>query len=186
MSYQHALINLLPPVAYDSNADSVRTEMQIDAAELDRVARSADNVTDALDPRTAAQYLLDWERVFDLPRHGTYQRRVSAVLAAINATGGLLRQYFIALAAANNFEITIDEPQPFRAGVSQAGEHVWDESVMWLWIVNVLNHTPDVTYFRTGSSGVGDALAVYEQFGIAELFNKLKPAHTQCVIKYRS
>ncbi|WP_236851555.1 putative phage tail protein [Candidatus Sodalis pierantonius] len=52
----------------------------------------------------------------------TLQQRRQQVLARINATGGLSRKYFITLAKSLGYRITIDEPEPFRAGSSLAGE----------------------------------------------------------------
>lgn len=119
MSYQDILRGLLPPVSYARNAPRVRAQAEIDGAALDAVAESAQSVADAVDPRSAGQMLADWERVLGLDGTGkNRQRRVLAVMAKLNETGGLSIPYFVRLAEAAGYQIQIDEPQPFRAGVT--------------------------------------------------------------------
>ena len=115
MSYQDILRGLLPPVSYARNAPRVRAQAEIDGAALDAVAESAQSVADAVDPRSAGQMLADWERVLGLDGTGkNRQRRVLAVMAKLNETGGLSIPYFVRLAEAAGYQIQIDEPQPFH------------------------------------------------------------------------
>ncbi|KQB50409.1 phage tail protein, partial [Neisseria meningitidis] len=96
MSYQDILRGLLPPVSYARNAPRVRAQAEIDGAALDAVAESAQSVADAVDPRSAGQMLADWERVLGLDGTGkNRQRRVLAVMAKLNETGGLSIPYFV-------------------------------------------------------------------------------------------
>ncbi|WP_118822869.1 putative phage tail protein [Neisseria meningitidis] len=138
MSYQDILRGLLPPVSYARNAPRVRAQAEIDGAALDAVAESAQSVADAVDPRSAGQMLADWERVLGLDGTGkNRQRRVLAVMAKLNETGGLSIPYFVRLAEAAGYQIQIDEPQPFRAGVNRAGDRLAPQEIMWVWHVNV-------------------------------------------------
>lgn len=179
MSYQNTLRGLLPPVSYARNAPRVRAQAAIDGAVLDAVADSAQRVADAADPRTAGQSLADWERVLGLG--GTqkpYAQRLSAVLAKLNATGGLSIPYFINLAAAAGYTVTIDEPQPFRAGQSRAGDAIAPEDVIYSWRVNVTGGSQTVWRFRAGGSAAGERLSEYSDAVIESVIQDLKPAHT--------
>lgn len=182
--YKDTLLNLLPPVAYDAANDAVKQEIHIDALALDAAYDSAKRLTDVLNPATSGSAISDWERVYQLTRAATYSERVAAVMAKINAVGGLSIPYFIDLAASVGVTITIGEPQPFRAGVSRAGEALNTEDAIYLWQVNVLNAAPNITQFRAGQSTSGERLLSFGQFDLVELFNDLKPAHTVCHFNY--
>lgn len=182
--FKHTLLDLLPPVAYDIASDAVKQEIHIDALALDAVYDNAKRLTNVLNPATSGDALSDWERVYQPASASTYGERVAAVLAKINAVGGLSIPYFIDLAAAVDVAITIDEPQPFRAGVNRAGDALNTEEAMYLWLVNVLNTAPNISQFRAGQSTAGEGLLSFGQFDLVELFNDLKPAHTGCHFNY--
>ncbi len=182
--YQQKLLDLLPPVAYDVAAEAVQREMAFDAAALTTADRQSQRVTDALHPATAGTLLLDYERVYGLDYRGkTVQQRTADVLAKINATGGLSRRYFIELAAAHGVEIAIEEPQPFRAGVSRAGDKLWNSDAIYIWLVNVLAGDMKSHYFRAGDSAAGEPLVLFYEGSLETLFNRLKPAHTNVFFK---
>ncbi|KQB50893.1 phage tail protein, partial [Neisseria meningitidis] len=113
------------------------------------------------------------------------QRRVLAVMAKLNETGGLSIPYFVRLAEAAGYQIQIDEPQPFRAGVNRAGDRLAPQEIMWVWHVNVRGGNNRITRFRAGISAAGDRLTDYSDAVIESLFNRLKPAHTAIRFTYR-
>jgi len=62
------------------------------------------------------------EALYDLASTGTIEDRRTRVLAAIRASGGLSKAYFIALATEMGYTITISDPvRPFRVGLSRVG-----------------------------------------------------------------
>lgn len=101
----------------------------------------------------------------------------------INGNGGI--PYFIRLAAAAGYTITISEPQPFRAGVNRAGDRLAREDIMWVWWVDVAAQSQTVWRFRAGSGTAGSRLSQYSDAVIESLFNRLKPAHTAIRFTYR-
>ena len=107
------------------------------------------------------------------------------MLAKLNETGGLSIPYFIRLAAASGYTITISEPQPFRAGVNRAGDRLASEDIMWVWWVDVAAQSQTVWRFRAGSGTAGSRLSQYSDAVIESLFNRLKPAHTAIRFTYR-
>lgn len=187
MDYKDILRGLLPPVSYARNAKRMRAQAEIDGNALDAVAGSARRAADAIDPRTSGESLADWERVLGLDgRNKNRQRRVLAVMAKLNETGGLSIPYFIRLAKSAGYEIQITEPQPFRAGVNRAGDRLAPEEIMWVWWVNVKNGDNRITRFRAGVSAAGDRLSDYGDAVIEEVIQDLKPAHTAVHFTYKA
>ncbi|MCP2041791.1 uncharacterized protein YmfQ (DUF2313 family) [Neisseria sp. HSC-16F19] len=186
-TYAQLIRDYFPPVSYDLAAGGQAAERAAEAAVLDAVNGQAGRVTGAFYPPTAAAYITRWETVLDIepPEPGNYARRVADVLARLNAVGGLSIPYFIGLAAAAGYSITIAEPQPFRAGVNRAGDRLAAEDIMWVWRVDVAAASQTVWYFRAGAGGAGGRLSSYSDAVIEALFKRLKPAHTAVRFTYR-
>ncbi|GJL37219.1 phage tail protein [Enterobacter hormaechei] len=188
MSSTKALLSLLlPPVAYDSEQPRLSAELTAEAAAFDATTITAAIALNAVTPFYAQTLLSDWERVLELtPAAGaTYQQRLQRVLAKLAEVGGLSIPYFVQLAGRLGYTITIDEPQPFRAGVNRAGDRLWIKDIIWVWRVNVQNSGTQVYRFRTGSSAAGEHLTSFGDPVIEEIFSDLKPAHTFCYFAYQ-
>lgn len=185
--YAQLLSALLPPKSYGLTGERLMAELQAEGKSLAQLEIRAGEVADGITPFLAVGLLADWERMLSLsPDSGmTLQQRRQQVLARINATGGLSRKYFITLAKSLGYRITIDEPEPFRAGIGRAGERIWVPEIIWLWIVNIDDAQVPVYRFRAGSSVAGEKLLTFGQNLIEGLFKDLKPAHTQVVFNYR-
>ena len=187
MTYAETLLGLLPPVSYARNAPKIRAQAQIDGKVLDDVRQTAETALAALDPRTAGDMLPDWERLLDLDARGkNRQQRVLAVMAEINETGGLSIPYFVRLAASIGYEIEISEPQPFRAGISRAGERIAPPEIIWVWWVNVKKGSNKIIRFRAGLSAAGGRLTDFGDAEIESIFRNLKPAHTDVHFTYEA
>lgn len=168
--YVNLLALLLPPVAYNPNGERLQAELRADARLLALAEQTVSDLLTAISPLAATRILPDWERVYALNASDSdaLQQRRERVMAALAETGGLSRAYFIRLADAMGYIITIEEP----------------DTPMWQWKVNV-HGTPERTwYFRVGESSVGDRLEESGDPGLEEMFSRLKPAHTECVFAY--
>lgn len=186
MSYKETILALLPPVSYNRTGQNIRNDAMVTGTCLDNIQYGATRCLKVIDPRTAGNYLFDWERLYGLDGSGkSTQQRIRAVLAKLNETGGLSIPYFINLAATLGYIITITEPQPFRAGVNRCSDRLANEGVMWVWWVNVQNANNTVNYFRAGISGAGDRLSDYGDDVIESVFNDLKPAFTAVRFTYQ-
>lgn len=185
--YQDLLGILLPPKSYNPRGPRLTAELSAEADVLSGADNRAVDVLNGVTPFYAAGLLADWERVLALssPDDMTYQARRQQVLARLNATGGLSRAYFINLAKSLGYDITIDEPEPFRAGVGRAGDCIWIPEIIWVWIVNIQDGQVPVYHFRAGDSLAGEALTSYGQNLIEDIFRDLKPAHTEVVFNYQ-
>jgi uncharacterized protein YmfQ (DUF2313 family) len=168
--YLNLLALLLPPVTYDPSGERLHAELDAEAEVLTSLDIVITLLLSAIDPEAATETLTDWERVYALVPgdHDTLQLRRQRVMAVLAETGGLSREYFIGIAKALGYDITITEP----------------DAPMWRWLVNV-NGAPEQTYyFRVGESVVGDRLEEPGDPDLETLFNRLKPAHTECLFKY--
>lgn len=186
MNYANTLLALLPPVSYSRNAPGIRNQATIDGACLDDVQNSAIRILNVIDPRTSGNWLNRWEELFAIDgSNKNAQQRIAAVMAKINEVGGLSIPYFIRLAESIGYQISIDEPQPFRAGINRAGDRLAPEDIMWVWRVNVVNAENLILRFRAGISAAGNRLTDYGDSIIESIFEDLKPAFTYVVFNYK-
>ncbi|POZ63574.1 YmfQ family protein [Chromobacterium alticapitis] len=184
--YQELLARLLPPVSYSPDGPRLQAELASEGAALDRAQTSARQLAGAVTPWQAEGMLPDWERVCGLTPQldATYQQRQQAVLAKLAETGGLSIPYFVRLAAGMGYKIQIAEPQPFRAGINRAGQHLCREDIPWAWWVTVFGSKSRSYQFRAGQSLAGERLTAFGDPKLEELFNDLKPAHTHVNFAY--
>jgi uncharacterized protein YmfQ (DUF2313 family) len=186
--YFRALKALLPfGPAWDLDNDSMASK-QIDAwsQEFARVQARADALGEEADPRITYELLPDYERIFGLPTdcmsgvNQTLQQRHNALVSQMTSVGGQSRQYFIDLAAAAGFAITITEFTPFTVGMTVA-DPLYGTDWRFAWQVNASLNT--VTHF-TVASGVNEALGTWGNNLLECLINRYKPAHTIAIFSY--
>ena len=158
------------------------------AEELVRIdVRASRDLLNELDPRTTNELLSDWERVCGLPdpclgTTGTLSDRRSNIVSKLTSRGGQSRAYFIAVAAAIGFTITISEFHPFQVGRSVVGDALTNGDWVFAWQVNTESDTIDL--FRVGYSAVGDPLSTSRADALECVINRLKPAHTVVLFNY--
>jgi len=160
-------------------------DVAIEGKYLDEAQASAETLLLEMHPDQAHETIADWEREYGLTpaSDAPLQSRRDAVVRKRRELGGLSRAYFIALAASIGWDITIDEPQPFMAGVGRCGDRLYTSDVVWIWIVT----TQSLPYysFRAGESCAGERLGWNPSNGVLEtLLSELKPAHTFIVFNY--
>lgn len=187
MNHDELLTLLLPPVSYAPGDGTLQAELTAEGKALDVVQVSARYVVGGVTPFLAQQLLPNWERVCGItpPASAPYQQRLQAVLAKLAEIGGLSIPYFIRLAAGLGYQITINEPQPFRAGVNRAGDTLWVSDIVWVWQVVVHSDSARVFRFQAGLSAAGERLSAFGDPVIEEVMNDLKPAHTFVYFAYQ-
>lgn len=144
------------------------------ASELERLETSKNTIFDEMYPKTVTQMIAEFEDTFGIAHTSeSISIRRARLLAKINAVGGQSIDYYYGLAenAGYNRYPSLITPhiriltgiyQPFRAGISRAGDAVYDGgsgASFFTWIV-------------TGTSVESDAF-------LQDLFNQYKPAHTE-------
>ncbi|WP_026601697.1 YmfQ family protein [Methylomonas sp. 11b] len=156
------------------------------AEEYARLDARADQLRNELDPRYTNELLADWEAYADLPDpcaagiNTTLQERRLALVSKLTFTGGQSRAFYLALATAMGYSITITEYQPFVCGISQCGiDQLWSygHAIRHHWSVTVLG--PRVTYFRCGESecGIDPITKWVEATDLECRFKRLNEAH---------
>lgn len=189
MRHADLLALLLPPVALDPNGPNLATELAAEGNALDGVQAAADQILDEADPRTTAAMLPDWERVYGLPDpyvvaagiDQSFQERRAALVAKATLQGGQSRAFFIALAAALGYAITITEGAP-QTTESDTEYPVYDEQYRFVWWANA----PAVTVRdRTSEDDSEMATAVWGNGLLEAMINRYKPAHTLALFAYQ-
>ena len=188
--YREQLKALLPPgQAISRDAGTTIDDLLLALAdEWARLDARGIALTVDVNPVTTTETLPDWERVAGLPdtcggdQSTTVQGRRAGLVGRLAATGGQSRAYFIAVAAAIGYAITITEFRPFRVGFSTPGDGLSNGDWAFTWRVNA----PDTTEsaFRVGISAVGEALSVWGNERLECTIGELKPAHTILQFQY--
>lgn len=188
--YLRQLQALLPPgPAWPKDDDALLTRLLGSvAAELARVDGRAQRLVEEADPRTVAELFADWESVAGLPDScaaafggdQTMAQRRAALVGRLTTLGGQSPAYFIGLAAALGYAISITE---FSAHtVNDDVEYpLYDTAWNFAWQVNsALNTITDITVDST----VEDPIAAWGNALLECVINRLKPAHTTVLFSY--
>lgn len=187
--YREQLKALLPPGNAFPRDPGNNIEKLLDgmAQELARLDGRAQKLVREANPMTTSELLLDWERVAGLPDNcsgtlaNTLQGRINALVSKVASVGGQTKQYFIDVAAALGYTVTITEYFAFVAG-SHAGDAVSNDDWAFTWRMNAPETT--VISFRAGRSASGEPLRTWGNDELECKINQLKPAHTHVIYSY--
>lgn len=194
-AYARMLRQLLPTgSAWEMEVGDVRYNMFLAMGrELARIEARAEDLLDEIDPRTSLELLPEWERAVGLPDEivtsipATVPERRIAIMQKLLARGGASRQYFIDIAAASGFNITITEytASVARVGTFRVGQRLYGTAWAYTWLVTVSTSSPALAgwlgqsvFFRVGQGRVGERLRSWNGPVLEALFRLLKPAHT--------
>lgn len=185
--YRHLLQQLLPPgAAWPRDIDAVLTKLLTGfAVGMARAHNRGIDLVDESDPRAATEMLTDFERVVgpDTCIEGgltTLAERRAYVHARWTARGGQSRAFFIALAEALGYEVTITEYRPFTCE-SECEDPLCDEEWRFAWTVNA----PETTIREfTCESGCDEPLRTWGNELLECAVSRAKPAHTVCHFAY--
>lgn len=190
MNHAELLKLLLPPVSYDAFGEGgavLAATIEAEGAALDRTRVLASYVLEALTPWGAGGlWLADWERVLGLPDEcagglgQTMAERMAAAVAKVRERGGQSRAYFIGVALALGYEITIEEHDAFTCETA-CDQPICDEDWRYAWTV----HAPETTIREFScDSACTDPLASWGNALLECVINRLKPAHTRVIFSY--
>lgn len=206
--YAEGLAALLPTgAAWPRDADADLTPLIEGLAGIwggELAGRSDDLLVRETDPRATLEMLPDWERAFGLPdpcvaEPLTIGDRQKALVAKMTTLGGQSRAFFIGVAAALGYTITIEEFSPFMCGISQCGDtrptgaageyYRWwigPPEMRFYWTVHV--GAVRLTWFRVGGGGGQTGVDPHLRIALATdlecLLRRWKPAHSDVVLDY--
>jgi uncharacterized protein YmfQ (DUF2313 family) len=188
--YARQLLHNLPRgAAWPRDDASIWAQLAIALAqELYRLDIRGQQLLDELDPRTTTELLPEWERMLGLPLRclvgvdQTIEERRSAVVRQLTAQGGQSRAYFIALAAALGYTVTITEFRPYTVG-SPVNQPLYDSLWRFAWRVNV-PVAVEKSYWRV-TSRVSEPLADWGIPSLECFLRRVSPAHTILLFAYQ-
>lgn len=188
--YRRQLQALLPlgPAWPKDDSDLSSRLLGALAAELVRVDSRAWSLLDEADPRSVSELFADWERVAGLPDactvaftgDQTQAQRRAALVGKLTTLGGATPAYFIGVAAALGYTITITE---FTAHTVNDDVDAPINGVEWnfAWQVNTaLNTVTELTVDSTAD----EPLAAWGNALLECVLNHIKPAHTAVLYSY--
>lgn len=178
----------MPPVSVDPRARHLSAELAAEGAALDAAEGRSAALIDEADPRTTVDLLADWERVAGLPdtcvidADGdlTPAQRRAALVARLTAQGGQSPPYFVALAAALGYAVTITEFH-LHTVEDDVEYGLYDGDWIHTWQVNAAVLT--VFDFRVEDT-VDDPIAWWGNNGLICIIRRYKPAHTAVLFDY--
>lgn len=155
------------------------------ADELARIDTRGDNLINEALPDTTLELLDQWEVVAGLPGEctgplETVEQRRDALVMRLATVGAQSRQYFIDVAAALGYTVTITEFRPFQVG-SVAGDELTGGDWLHAWRVNAPEAT--VRDFTAGSIA-GEPLQSWGNTLLECAIGRVKPAHTVLIFGY--
>lgn len=145
--------------------------------ELVRILGRGEDLIEESDPRTATETLEDWERMLGLPDEvittipATDAARRLAITQKLIRQGGQHAGFYVALAAACGYTVTIDDSygeDVFRAGTAVAGD-----ALGGLW-----------SAFQWGVTVTATAATALTHAELEAVIRRAAPAHTSVVFTY--
>jgi uncharacterized protein YmfQ (DUF2313 family) len=158
--------------------------------EFARVDQRSSELLTERDTRYSNELLIDHEKDLGLPDECSpealilSERRLGAHSKLITL-GQQTPAYFIELAAAYGWVITVTEYKPAWSGIAVSGDPCGEQNNLFYWKITIGYNGNNIIYFTSGSSECGDYLAYITT--VDEMicrFNKLKPAHTTLLWDY--
>jgi len=140
--YRKLFLSLMPKgKLWSSRIASVLQKLLLGSSdELVRVDTRANDLFDEQDVRTTVELLEEHETDYGLPEVGESistitSERQAELAAAVLRVGQQFPQYYIDIAAALGYTITIEQFQPFWVGFSTVNTPVGDQYNLFWWIV---------------------------------------------------
>ncbi len=175
---------LLPPVSYDPKGEVLLAQLVAESAALGDALNALEAVGAAIFPASAATYLSDWERVYNLtPATGSsMDDRVQAVEAAMADLGGQSIPYFIRLAALYGVTAKVAMFRTPVVGLLNTGDPIYSGDWPFTWRVEAplsayrsVSMEAKITTRRPGNTdvifGYGDEVVSVIIGAVDQLFN---------------
>lgn len=141
------------------------------------------------DPRSTNELLADWEDAVGLPDEclpvpASVAERRALVSSRLVGEGGGSRAYFLQLATALGYTVSLEEGQsdPARCGVAVCGDDLGGELLDFVWTVRT--SITLVREARAGSAQCGDPLRSWGNDLLECVLSRSAPAHTLVLFLY--
>jgi uncharacterized protein YmfQ (DUF2313 family) len=146
------------------------------ALEFSRIDQRIDDLVNESYTSKITELLEEWESDFALPENSnqlanTIEGRRKEINAKLIQVGRQDQNYYIQIALALGYTVTIETFSPAIVGVMEIGDSVGDYFNLFYWKVNI-----DLDYI-TNSKQVNISKLIYN-------INKVKPAHTKVLFDF--
>ena len=187
------LLQSLLPVGFAWNRDDGSTLTEFLYGQAEEFARVDERSNDLLVERNTLytnELLSDHENDLGLPNEcsqedETITERRNTAHAKFISLGEQNPQYYIDIAAAMGWTITINEFSPFICGSSASGDMCGDSNVIFYWEVLIDLESRNTIFFESGQSQSGDLIQYVAGLdSLMCILNQYKPAHTQVIFNY--
>ena len=176
--YQAALLDLFPPgPAFPRNAASVRGKLMLAIGDgLSRAEQLAhDLVVREGDPRSATFMFPDWVAMTGVEPQPTHAETLALVMARIQGLGGQSADYFVAIAAALGFTITVVKHRPRRHGAPMGPPHAGRD---WAFVWDVISPLTTRHMRNHGTARMGEPYSTWGNAVLERIIRRYAPAHT--------
>lgn len=187
--YQSALWGLMPRGrVWNREAGSTQDQtLSCFAPSFQRSGQAANDLLAHAFPATALDLIPEWQETLGLPDPcagpaPTLIQQRQQIVARLTASGGQSVSYFISMAAALGYTVTVTEYAPFRCGQSRAGQQVGNTDWSFTWAINAPLNT--ITRFLAGQSTAGEALGTWGNAVLQCELQAAAPAHTVLQFHY--
>lgn len=182
--YRQALQALIPNGrAWPRDHDTVQAAvLRSLAASFQRSDNDALGILSGAFPQTATIMLPEWEKALGLPDYcsigevDTIAKRQNAIVSKFISTGGQSKSYFIGIAKALGYNITIKEYRQARSGLSVCGDGLNGDDWPFVWLVE--GEETNISYARVGLSYCGDPLRSWGNRQLECRLSALSPSYT--------
>lgn len=182
--YRQALQALIPTGrAWPRDPDTVQAAvLRSLAASFQRSDNDALGILSGAFPQTATIMLPEWEKALGLPDDcsigevDTIAKRQNAIVSKFISTGGQSKSYFIGIAKALGYNITIKEYRQARSGLSVCGDGLNGDDWPFVWLVE--GEETNISYARVGLSYCGDPLRSWGNRQLECRLSALSPSYT--------
>lgn len=189
-NYTAALQALMPPGrAWPRVTTSVQSAvLQALASSFQRSDNDAQRLLSGAFPTTATIMLAEWESTLGLPDDcaiseiGSIRDRQRAVVSKLISNGGMNRSYYVQVAAALGYTITITQFRPAMAGMSVCGDALNGDEWPFTWRINAPETT--IRYAVAGGAYCGDPLASWGNKQLECSISKIAPSHLNIIFSY--
>lgn len=166
--------------------------------EFSRVDDTAKLMIEESDPRTAFNYLGEWERSLGLPddctcigldecsmESKTLEDRRRTILQKLTTGGGSDEPFFAEICRQLGYaDIKARSFYPFKMGQSQMGDRLTNEG--WEYVFEVASPIAISRAFMMGQSQMGEPLRSFGNPSLECTIERLKPAHTTVLFSFGS
>lgn len=207
-AYAEQLGKLLPPGRAWTRSKGSRLDQLTNGLgiELARVDRRGEDLLRESDPRTTSELLVDWERALGLPDPCTgpldsVEKRRTALVGRLIQGGGQSRDFYVQLAAALGYTISIVEHRPPWIDEAVIGDELTEvdeppvvdhaligdtlaDNVAWAFTWDVIAEQVTQEYATVDNAEIGDPLSTWGNGLLECTLGRLKPAHTHLRFLY--